>query len=312
MKVICGLGNFSKNKSGPKVVAVGVFDGVHAGHRLILRSVRNEAKKRNLLSAVVTFSFHPDILLKPFEKMFSLTSLKEKLSLIEQAGIDICYVINFTRSFADMPPEKFIKDILLKRINMVTLCVGEDFVFGKGARADRLALSHMALDFNFSLKIIKHLKMNGRIVSSSLIRGLLRDGSLQKAKYFLGRAFSFSGKVVKGDGLGGSLGFPTANIRTGREIELPDGVYATFVFLSGRRFEGATYIGKKPTCARNSKYRNIEVYLFSFNRNIYGRELKIEFIRKIRDSRKFSSKEELVINIRKDIKTAKSIFKKFR
>ena len=307
MRVIYGIGNLAKGGRDPKVITVGVFDGVHRGHRRILRRVVSEAKKRGLCSAIVTFSLHPSRLIDPSSKIPHVTSLEHKLLLLEREGVDLCYCIDFNKAFAALPPESFIKDILLKKIRMVSLYVGEDFVFGRGARGDKDLLRKFSRDFHFRLHIIEHLKVKGRIVSSTLIRRLIREGDLAQARTFLGEPVSLLGKVIAGEGRGKTLGFPTANIKPPREVLLPDGIYATQALCQGRRHKSVTYIGTKPTFRRRKKVRSIEVFLLDFAKNIYGQRIEIRFIGKIRDDKKFPSKEALVKAMEKDVVRAREI-----
>lgn len=312
MKVIFGLGSLPKKSEGvaDKVVAVGVFDGVHRGHQRILHSVIRDAKKHGLKSAVVTFSSHPSHYFHPKAKVPALTSLEHKLFFIEKEGIDVCYVVDFNRSFAGLSPRNFIKKILIDRIGMAVLYVGEDFLFGKGGRGNTLILKDLSSLFDFRLHVLKHLTLKHRIVSSTLIRELIRSGELDSASFFLGRRVSFMGEVVEGEGRGCMLGFPTANIRPHHEVLAPDGIYATIAFCQGRLYKSLTYIGRKPTFRRKRKTRSIEVFIFGLNKNIYHATMEVRFIRKIRDDRKFVSRDALIKGMKKDVLEAGKVFKK--
>ncbi|MFH1692633.1 MAG: riboflavin biosynthesis protein RibF [Candidatus Omnitrophota bacterium] len=312
MKVVFGPGALleKNNKCCDKVVAVGVFDGVHRGHQLVLRSVVRDARRHGLRSVVVTFASHPSHYFHPKEKVPALTSLEHKLFFIEKEGIDICYVIDFNESFASLSPEGFIKKTLIDKIGMVSLYVGEDFLFGKGVKGDCKVLEKLRDKFGFRLHVLKHLGLRHRIVSSTLIRNLIKSGRLDLASFFLGRRVSFLGEVVRGEGRGGFLGFPTANIRPHHEVLAPDGIYVTFAFCQGRVFRSLTYIGKKPTFRKKRNVRSIEVYIFGLNKNIYHTPMEVRFIKKIRDDQKFSSQEALVAQMKKDVFAAEKIFKK--
>ena len=309
MKVIYGIGNLARGPRIPKVVTVGVFDGVHRGHQMILRKVVKEARERGACSAVVTFALHPSCLMNPTQRIPSLTSLEHKLLYLEKEGIDVCYVIGFSKVFARISPESFIRDILLKKLRMVSFSVGEDFVFGKGARGDKNLLKKMSKRFHFQLHIVKHLKGKRRIVSSTLIRKMIKSGDLDLAKTFLGRPVSLLGEIIKGEGRGKSLGFPTANMEAPHEVLLSNGVYATQALYGGRSFKSVTYIGTKPTFKKKRRIRSIEVFLLGFWRNIYGRKMEVRFIKKLRDDRKFPSKEALIVQIKEDIAAVRKIFR---
>lgn len=307
MRVIYGTGSLNKFKAKAKVIAVGVFDGVHLGHQMILRRVVKEARRLSTASAVVTFSFHPSHLFDPLEKIPHLTSLEHKISFIAASGIDYCYVIHFDRAFASMTPEFFIKGILLKKIGMVSLYVGEDFMFGKGAKGDKDLLKVLSKKFNFKLRVLKHLKIGNRIVSSTLIRTLVRQGRLDQAAHFLGRYVSILGVVYKGKGLGAVLGYPTANIMSHHEVLVPDGIYATYSIYRGKAFPSVTYIGTRPTFRAAGSRRSIESFLFDFRKNIYGSKMEIQFVKKLRDDKKFPSARELARAIEQDVHSARKI-----
>ncbi|PIZ85077.1 MAG: hypothetical protein COX96_00475 [Candidatus Omnitrophica bacterium CG_4_10_14_0_2_um_filter_44_9] len=311
MKVIYGTGSLKRSKIKKKVVAVGVFDGVHLGHQMILRRVAHEAKRSSIKSAVVTFSFHPSHLFDPLKKIPHLTPLEHKISIIATCGIDYCYVVHFDRAFASMTPEFFIRGILLKKIGMVSLYVGEDFMFGKGAKGGKGLLEVLSNKFHFKLHVLKHLKIGNKIVSSTIIRALVRKGRLALASRFLGRHVSILGEVIKGEGLGAELGYPTANIMPYHEVLVPDGIYATYSISRGKAFKSVTYIGTRPTFEAEGRAdgprRGVESFLLDFRKNIYGSKMEIQFIKKIRDDRKFSSASELAKAIKQDVFSARKI-----
>lgn len=310
MKVIYGIGKLERGPAGPKVVAVGVFDGIHRGHQLLLRSVVREARKKGIVSAVVTFDRHPSRILASEKRIPSLVSLEQKLSLIEQLGIDVCYCISFNRFFSSLAPQVFIRDILLKKINMVSLVVGEDFVFGRHARGDMKLLEQLSRQFRFRLRVLKHLVIQKRIVSSTLIRDLLSRGNLRLAKIFLGRGISFVGDVIRGEGRGKQLGFPTANLKLHHDCLVPSGIYASYAMVRGCLYKSLTYIGTKPTFPGENIQRNIEVFLIGFNQNIYGKKIEVRLLKKIRDDQRFFSEKALICQIKKDLLSAKKVFSK--
>jgi riboflavin kinase/FMN adenylyltransferase len=247
MRVIYGIGNLAKGPKTPKVIAVGVFDGVHRGHQMILRRVAREAKKKKRCAAVLTFVFHPSCRPIPSQMVPHLTSLEEKLFLIAKQGIDCCYVLCFNAAFSAIPAEHFVEALLIKKLKMVALYIGDDFVFGQGANGDRRLLKKLSRRFQFDLHVLKRLRLKRKIVSSTSVRQLIKKGRLERARYFLGRRVSIFGDVVRGEGRGATLGFPTANIEPRHDVIVPDGIYATETIFAHRRFKSVTYIGTKPT-----------------------------------------------------------------
>lgn len=311
MKVIYGIGNLSKGPKTSKVIAVGVFDGVHRGHRMILRRVVRQAKKRKAHAAVLTFPFHPACAFMPSQKVPHLTSLEQKLALIEKEGIDCCYVLDFNKAFAAIPAEHFVKDILGKKLKIVALYIGEDFIFGKGARGDKDLLEKLSGRYHFDLHVLKRLRLKRRIVSSTLVRQLVKRGRLEEARYLLGRPVSIFGRVVRGEGRGKKLGFPTANIRPDHDVLVPDGIYAAEAVLNNRKFKSAVYIGAKPTFHKKPNNRSIEVFLLGVRKNLYGQKMEVRFVKKVRSDRPFSSPRALVAQIKKDVIAAQKALKNF-
>ncbi len=309
MKVLYGLGSLPEKASAGCVVTVGVFDGVHKGHRKIITSVLGQAKKMGLKSTVVTFGYHPSHCFSPKEKIPAITSLEHKLQFIKELGIDTCYVLNFDKRFSMISAEDFVRKILIKKIGMRYLYVGEDFVFGRGGRGDTGLLKRLSEKLDFSLCVMRHLKIHNRIVSSTLIRSLIKTGNIELAEIFLGRRVSFLGKVIKGEGRGKRLGFPTANIHPQNEVIVPDGIYATIASFAKKPFNSVTYIGRKPTFHKRSAPRNIEVFFLSLNKNIYGAKVEVRIIKKIRDDKKFRTPDELIVQMKRDTVKAEAILK---
>ncbi|MBI5873536.1 MAG: riboflavin biosynthesis protein RibF [Candidatus Omnitrophica bacterium] len=308
MKVVYGIGNLAKDKRRRRVIAVGVFDGVHRGHQKILACVVRQARRRGLESAVVTFAQHPSHFFHHDRRIPALTSLEHKLKLIEDAGIDTCFVLSFDEKLAGMAPQYFVERVLVEKLGLFSLYVGEDFVFGYGGRGDIHLLRKLAKRSDFNVHVLKHLKLHNRIVSSTLIRSLIKKGNLDLASIFLGRRVSFLGDVIKGEGRGKTLGFPTANIRPHHEILAPDGIYASEAFCGRRRFNSLTYLGTKPTFNKLSEDRSIEVYLLGLCKDLYGQKMEVRLIKKIRNDKKFTSAGALVAQMKNDVVSAKKIF----
>jgi len=295
MQVFYGFKKLRKFKK--PVVALGVFDGVHKGHAVILSSAVKQAKKIKGTSVTVTFWPHP-------HKEESLISLGHRLKLIAELGIDACIVIRFNKKFARISAGDFIKNILYKKIGARFIFVGTNFNFGSGGRGDAKFLKANAKKYNFKLKVFPVLKINQQVISSTLIRQLIKSGKLEQAEKMLRQPVSILGTVIKGNSLARKLGFPTANIDPHHEVMPPSGVYIVKVVLGKKIFYGVCSIGTKPTFY-TKKLQHIEVHLFNFRKDIYGKYLEIYFIEKIRNQKKFSSHVNLTKEIKKDIIYAK-------
>jgi len=298
MKVIYGINKIKKFKR--PVVALGVFDGVHHGHRRILKAVADKARRIKGTSMVVTFWPHP-------QREGSIYSLEHRLRLINELGIDICIVIKFNKRFSQIPAEDFIRDILVNKIGAQYICVGRNFRFGKQARGDFKTLDKLSRMYNFKLEAFDIIKIHYQPISSTYIRRLITMGKLNTAGDLLSRPVSVLGTVIRGTSLAGRLGFPTANINPHHEVLPPSGVYAVSAIFNNKKFKGVCYIGTRPTF-RKQKEKQVEIFIFNFKKNIYGKYLEIQFIRKIRNERKFSSPTSLVRQIKKDIAQTRKIF----
>lgn len=298
MKVIYGINKIKKFKK--PVLAMGVFDGVHLGHREILEAAVETARKIKGTSIALTFWPHP-------QKQESLYSLEHRLRLISELGIDSCIVINFNRNFSEIKAEDFIRNVLVDKICVEYVYVGNDFKFGKNIKGDLKLLEHLGRIYNFKAKGFRIIKSQGKPVSSTLIRGLVKKGEIVKAQGFLDRPVSILGTVVRGTSLGRILGFPTANINPHHEVIPATGIYAVRVVVGKNKLIGVCYIGTKPTVVVANKRINIEVHILNFHKNIYGKYLEIQFVEKIRPDEKFSSLALLTLQIKKDVASAKKI-----
>jgi len=300
MKVIKGIGLIHRFRK--PVVALGVFDGVHIGHAAILKETVKKARSINGTSVVVTFWPHP-------QAEESLSSLEHRLRLIAQLGIDACIVINFTPAFCAMSAEDFVKDILVDKTGAKFIYVGRNFRFGRHARADINTLSKLSRKYKLRIKSFGVISFNHQPISSTYIRALIRRGHLKLAEKLLGRPVSILGTVIRGKFLATRLGFPTANIDPHHEVIPPSGVYAVKVILGKRKLSGVCYIGTRPTVElkRRKAGMHVEAHIFNFSRKIYGDYLEIQFIRKLRDDRKFPSKQSLASQIGRDVLRAKKI-----
>jgi riboflavin kinase/FMN adenylyltransferase len=305
MQIIKGIINFP---SYPKKtsVAIGNFDGVHLGHQKILRVLTDEAKKKDLLPVVVTFSPHPKKVIGK-APIHMLQSLDQRLREINQFPIYAALLISFDRKLANRTAQDFIENIILKPLRAQEIIVGENFCFGRNREGCTDTLTQLARKLNFDVRSIPPVSVDESVVSSSLIREFLLEGEIEKANILLGRLYEIEGEVIKGKSRGKTLGFPTANIQTTNEIT-PEGVFLSEVLFEGQGYPSLTNIGLCPTF--HQKDRNIETYILNFKADLYGKKIHIRFLKKIRDEINFDSPKALSDQIQKDIKAAEAFFKK--
>jgi riboflavin kinase / FMN adenylyltransferase len=290
----------------PCALAIGNFDGLHLGHQALLAKLTQTAKQQQLKSAVMTFEPHPREFFTPDQAPTRLASLREKLERFADAGVDIVYLCRFDKKFATLSSEDFIKKILIQSVNAKTVLVGEDFRFGAGRRGSVEDIANAGLHLiSFPQVNLAEAGIQKR-VSSTRVRNALDAGQLEVAKKLLGRAYSISGKVIRGAQLGRKLGFPTANVHMRHERPALTGVYA--VKLDG--LEGVANLGVRPTVSGVPKLL-LEVHLFDFNGDLYGHHVHVEFFQKIRDEMKFDGLPALSAQIAKDAQVARQFFKDF-
>lgn len=279
---------------------IGVFDSVHLGHQKILKKLVREAAKEKRNALVITFHPHPRKILNPRITVPFITSLEHRLRLIEEMGVDFLLVIKFTRSLARMNAADFIKKILVHNLNVKTLVVGENFLFGKMGSGNFNLLRKKARAHGFRLFGVKPVKIKEAVISSTRIRRAIEKGDLKNASLMLGRPVTVLGTVVKGRRIGRRLGFPTANIDPHHEAIPPSGVYAVHVKVGNGAYKGALNIGRRPTFGKDIE-PGIELHILNFKKDIYRKDVEIIFKRKIRNEKKFSSVEALRNQIKKDI-----------
>lgn len=285
------------------VVTVGIFDGVHRGHRFILRKLRDAARKSGGESALVTLWPHPRTILNQVDDRFKLlNTMEEKRLMLEEEGLDHLVVIPFTGSFSRLTSCDFIREYLVEKIGIRHLVVGFNHRFGRDREGDFNKLAECAKEYGFGIEQVPALKETDGEISSSRIRRLLQNGDVASANRLLGWGYQFSGEVVGGSKLGSSIGFPTANITPDEEIKLipGDGVYAVFARLKGKRHKGMLNIGSRPTVNDDAERKTIEVHLLDFEENIYNEHIQIQFVSRLREERKFRDvdalKEQLKID----------------
>ncbi len=280
---------------------IGVFDGVHVGHKKILKRLIVESSSRNVKSLAVTFYPHPKRVLVPGSKVPFLTSLGHRIDLIESSGVDYVLVVKFTKEFSAISADEFIKKILVHKLKVRKVVVGKDFVFGHGGEGNFSLLRDYGRRYGFKVIGVAPVKRNRVTVSSTRIRKSVEKGRLKEASSMLGRPVSVQGTVIKGRSVGRELGFPTANIDPHHEAIPPGGVYAVDVRMKKKTMRGVLNIGNRPTFGEHRE-PVIELHIIKFKKNIYGRNLEIIFRRKIRNEKKFKSPESLREQIRKDVK----------
>lgn len=293
MKVYFGINEFKKvNKP---VITTGTFDGVHNGHKKIIKNLISKAKEIEGESVMITFNPHPRLVLFPENNNLKLlNSLEEKISLLEKEGLDHLIIQPFTIEFSRLSALEYIRDLLVNKLRLHTLVIGYDHHFGRNREGSFEELQEFAQLYNFDIEQISALDIESVNVSSTKIRNALADGNVALANTFLGYNFGFTGNVVKGDGIGKKIGYPTANIElTDKYKTIPaNGVYACLVNLEDQAFKGMLNIGVRPTI-NDQKHQKIEINLLGFNGNLYDKTLTIELIEKLRDEQKFDSLEEL-------------------
>ena len=287
----------------PSVVTIGVFDGVHLGHQAIMKIVKSASEKRNARSAVFTFDRNPEELINPGREVPYITTLHQKLKLIEEQGIDLAIVIPLESSILSMPAEQFVTDILHDKLSAIQIVIGESFAFGSRRAGDITLLQKMGHELGFEAVAVPPVSVGNMIVSSTAIRGFIVSGRIEKANEMLGHPFALEGTVVAGEGIGRSLGFPTANIQPAdKQIVPANGVYAVSLILDGVKRIGVANIGNRPTVGGENTV--VEVHIVDFSEDIYGMELEIDFHHRLRNELQFSDIEALKKQIARDIERA--------
>jgi riboflavin kinase / FMN adenylyltransferase len=293
--------------SAPIFLAIGVFDGVHRGHQAVISTSAGHARAANGTPVVVTFDPHPDKVLRPQTAPHLLTATQHKIELIRNLGVAHLLVINFDRKFAATPPEEFVRELVTHSKPLREICVGHEWSFGKDRRGNLDLLQKLGTGFDFNVVAIHPVKLNGTVVSSTAIRQAIERGDLNKAAEMLGRPYTILGTVVKGDGLGKTIGFPTANLSAHSEQFPPNGVYAADAWLDGALHHGVVNLGYRPTVSEGASNRVLEIHLFDFNRDIYGQDVEVRFVQYLRPEKKFPTLDVLVRQIAADVQQAREL-----
>ena len=287
------------------VVTIGNFDGVHLGHREIFRRVRKSASDRNGVSVVISFVPHPLKLLPSRKQLRLITTYAEKESLIGASGVDYLLLIPFTHDFAAISATDFVREVLVGRVGMKKLIIGYDYAFGRNREGSVALLRQLGKDLEFEVEVLEPIGDGETVYSSTGIREMIGQGNVREVVSLLGRHFSVCGRVVHGHHRGKGLGFPTANLETENELIPRSGVYAVKVNVGGIIYDGACNIGSNPTF--DDKGNSIEVFIFDFCGEIYGRDLCLFFIERIRDEQRFPDAAALQKAIQSDVSQCREI-----
>ncbi len=293
MQIFSSIPNLSSSKN-KSIITIGTFDGVHMGHKVILDRLNKISSRQKGKSILITFFPHPrHVLHKEDQEMRLINTLDEKKELLEKAGLDILIINKFTKDFSRIKSVNFVRDILVDQLKVDTLVIGYDHHFGRNREGSINELEGLAELYGFDIEMVPPQLFQDIAVSSTKIRKLLETGEIERANHYLGYNFFINGKVVKGNGIGKKINFPTANILINNELKIIpcDGVYAVLLNLGNKLYKGMMNIGLNPTL--NGKTRSLEVNIFDFNQDIYDQEIKVSFIKRIRDEKRFKDIEEL-------------------
>lgn len=291
----------------PVALTIGNFDGVHLGHQALLDELRTTARARGLQTSVVIFEPHPRELFTPQQAPVRLTSLREKLELFSTMSVDRVHVCRFDAGFAKKTAADFIH-ALHEKLNAKFVLIGDDFRFGSGRAGDFALMEKIGAQCGFEVQAVHSVLHDGVRISSTAIRAALADGKMRVAREYLGRPYSISGRVVHGDGMGRKLGFPTANIQMKHNLPPLKGIYVAQAHSDGVGvLQGVASLGIRPTVRQDAK-PVLEVHLFEFDQQIYGKHLRVEFLQKLRDEEKYPNLEILTRQIALDVESAKKWF----
>jgi len=292
------------------VLTLGIFDGVHLGHQALIRQIIERAKATHRQSMVITFEPHPQLVLEKnsAEPLRILTTIEEKIARLNTTDLDWLIVVPFSPSFAEMKPEDFVEQILLKQLNMAEIFIGRDHTFGRRRTGNIELLKRMGAEKDFRVSEVHPIFSDDAIVSSTRIRSLLKDRQIEKATALLGRPYSLQGRVIHGEGRGKSLGFPTVNLRPFSVYKLvpQTGLYLSRFYYQNRSFAALTYIGKRPTFGLEEIV--IETFVLDFDQEIYGMEITVELLKFIREDMTFATTQQLKKQIEQDVRKSLELF----
>lgn len=295
----------------PHAVTIGNFDGLHLGHQAMLARLQDVARSRGLPTCVLSFEPHPREFFTPEQAPARLSSLREKAECLQRQGIDRLHVFRFDRAFSALTAEAFIEQVLGRTLQARYVLVGDDFRYGAKRAGDFALLESLGQSLGFDAEFLPTVEVAGERASSTAVRQALAAGELEHAERLLGRPYSISGRVVHGDKLGRDIGFPTANIQLKHNRPPLLGIFAVEVYgLNGEPLPGAASLGKRPTVKNPDAVPVLEVHLFDFNAEIYGRRVRVDFLHKLRDEEKYPDLDSLVAQIRRDVDNAKHFLAK--
>jgi riboflavin kinase/FMN adenylyltransferase len=292
---------------GPLFLAIGVFDGVHLGHQAVISTSTRHAHSADGTPVIVTFDPHPAKVLRPSDAPHLLTATHHKIALIRSLGAGHLLVIKFDKNFAATSPENFAEQLVRNSKPLREICVGHEWSFGKNRAGNLDLLKKLGARFDFDVVGIPPVKTNGAVVSSTAIRQAVEAGNLTKAAEMLGREYTILGTVTGGEKLGKKIGFPTANLSAHSEQFPPNGVYFAKAWLEGVLLHGVVNLGYRPTVSSGEPERILEIHLLDFDRDIYGEDLEIRFVRYLRPEKKFESVDALVRQIDVDVRQARGL-----
>ncbi|HEY55645.1 MAG TPA: bifunctional riboflavin kinase/FAD synthetase [Dehalococcoidia bacterium] len=305
MSLAAELAQFSPKKD--MLLTIGVFDGVHLGHRQLIARLTELAREQGYSSGVVTFQQHPQEVLSPKTRLPFLTSLDRRIELLKKEGVDEVIALSFTPELANLKPRQFLEK-LQEHLRMRGLVIGPDFALGQNRQGDTAALRRLGREMGFSLTVVPPVTIKGQVVSSTTIRKALAEGDVERVQNLIGRPFRLQGKVISGAKRGAGLGFPTANLEISPHQALPaEGVYVSQAHINNHTYAAMTSIGQRPTFGESQ--RLVESYLLDYQGDLYGKELAVDIIEHLRGEIKFDSPEQLKKQIAKDVKRGTAILK---
>lgn len=288
------------------MLTIGVFDGVHRGHRELISRAVELAAKRDLPSVLMTFDPHPSEVVRPGSHPAQLTTLQRRAELVEELGVDVFCVLPFTPELSRMPADVFVHELLVEQLHVAAVVVGENFTFGKGAAGDVTLLRTLGSRFGFTAEGESLVSEDHLVYSSTYIRACIDAGDVVAAEHALGRPHRLEGIVVRGDGRGRDLGFPTANLSVTKFAAVPaDGVYACRFRQGGKVRDAAVSVGTNPTFS--GRERRVEAFVLDVDEDFYGQRVALDFVARLRGQLKFDSSDDLVVQMRQDVEQARHL-----
>jgi riboflavin kinase / FMN adenylyltransferase len=311
VKLLYSKDSSNWNELGELGVTIGNFDGVHQGHQMFLDEMRKNVSTLQLSMLIVTFSPHPRQIMAPSNN-FLINSRDERQRLLTDTGCDLLYEVDFNRDLSVLSPEEFLQNFLLSKFNIRKFYLGHDFGFGVNKSGGIPFMQSLCQKLGIEVSLHGQHYIDGVAVSSSVIRESVKGGEIQRANLLLGREFSISGLVIKGEGRGRGMGFPTANLGYSSSHLIPsNGVYVSKTIIGDMTYHSVTNIGKNPTFnSEDPKKTNIETHLLDFDRDIYGEQIKVEFLQHLRSEKSFKSVNELILAIKNDVISVRDFYSK--